>query len=231
MEIVRDTFGNRKSEIEQYFNLIDFFDSAGKEIKKQVNETVFNNKNIERIVRANAFLMLYNLVESTLVTGIEEVYSVLKQDGISYIQVRQEIKDIWFNYKFSNAYDKNAHFHTYRNTALKIINSILLNEPIILERKATGISGNLDADSIRNVCKTHGIIFRTPKDCHGGEKLCKVKEQRNQLAHGSLSFVECGSYFTANDLHEIKNEVVIFLEGFIEAIEQYYDNKDYLVNL
>lgn len=56
----------------------------------------------------------------------------------------------------------------------------------------------------------------------------KVKEQRNQLAHGTLSFVECGRDFTVIDLHEIKTEVEEFLSGFIDAIESYYDNKEYL---
>lgn len=172
--------------------------------------------------------MLYNLVESTLVNGIEEVYSVFRQDGITYSQVRREIKEIWFNYRFSNAYDKKAHFDTYKKTAEKIITSIMLNEPLELDHKATGISGNLDADSIREVCKKHGIQFKSPEECHGGEKLGKVKEQRNQLAHGTLSFVECGRDFTVIDLHEIKIEVEKFLSGFIDVIESYYDNKEYL---
>lgn len=228
MEIVREVFNDRKNEIELYYQLIDFLDNIEKEDgEKSINDILFN-KDIEKIVRANALLMLYNLVESTLVNGIEEVYSVFRQDGITYSQVRHEIKEIWFNYRFSNAYDKKAHFDTYKKTAEKIITSIMLNEPLELDRKATGISGNLDADSIRDVCKKHGIQFKSPEECHGGVKLGKVKEQRNQLAHGTLSFVECGRDFTVIDLHEIKIEVEKFLSGFIDAIELYYDKKEYL---
>ena len=227
MEIVREVFNDRKNEIDLYYQLIDFLDNIEKKDDKVINDILFN-KDIEKIVRANALLMLYNLVESTLVNGIEEVYSVFKQDEITYSQVRSEIKEIWFNYRFSNAYDKKAHFDTYKKTAEKIITSIMLNKPLELDRKATGISGNLDADSIREVCKKHGIQFISPEECHGGKKLGKVKEQRNQLAHGTLSFVECGRDFTVNDLHEIKIEVENFLSGFIDAIESYYDNKEYL---
>ena len=228
MEIVREVFNDRKNEIDLYYQLIDFLDNIEKEDgEKSINNILFN-KDIEKIVRANALLMLYNLVESTLVNGIEEVYSVFKQDEITYSQVRSEIKEIWFNYRFSNAYDKKAHFDTYKKTAEKIITSIMLNKPLELDRKATGISGNLDADSIREVCKKHGIQFISPEECHGGKKLGKVKEQRNQLAHGTLSFVECGRDFTFTDLHDIKIEVENFLSGFIDAIESYYDNKEYL---
>jgi len=229
MEIVREVFNDRKNEIDLYYQLIDFLDNIEKKDDKVINDILFN-KDIEKIVRANALLMLYNLVESTLVNGIEEVYSVFKQDGITYSQVRREIKEIWFNYRFSNAYCKKAHFDTYKKTAEKIITSIMLNEPLKLDRKATGISGNLDANIIRDVCKKHGIQFKSPKECNGGEKLGMVKEQRNQLAHGTLSFVECGRDFTAIDLHEIKVEVEEFLSGFINAIESYYDNKEYLLD-
>lgn len=230
MELVREIFNERKKEIDLYFKLIDFLDSIERDGEDTVLNSILYDKDIEKIVRANSLLMMYNLVESTLISGIEEVYGALKEDGITYSQVRREIKDIWFNYKFANAYDKNAHFHTYRKTAEKIITSIMLNEPLILDRKATGISGNLDADTIREVCRTHGIKFMSPKECNGGQKLVKVKEQRNQLAHGTLSFVECGRDFTVNDLNEIKEEVEKFLDGFINAIEKYFDNKEYLAN-
>lgn len=84
MEIVREVFNDRKNEIDLYYQLIDFLDNIEKEDgEKSINDILFN-KDIEKIVRANALLMLYNLVESTLVNGIEEVYSVFKQDGITY---------------------------------------------------------------------------------------------------------------------------------------------------
>lgn len=229
MDIVRDNYTDRKHEIDIYFEFIDFLDNFEKnDIQEPISNDIIYNKDIEKIIRANSLLMLYNLVESTLVTGIEEVYGALREKNITYNQVRKEIKDIWFNYRFTNAYDKKAHFDTYKKTAEKIITSIMCNEPLELDRKATGITGNLDADSIRDVCKKHGIQFKSLEECHGGLKLTQVKEQRNQLAHGMLSFVECGRDFTVKDLHEIKSEVENFLWGFIKAIELYYDNEEYL---
>lgn len=229
MDLVRANFNDRKDEIDLYFEFIDFLDNIEKTENMEKSSYIMYNKDVEKIIRANSLLMLYNLVESTLVTGMEEVYSALKENNITYSQVRSEIREIWFNYRFSNAYDRKAHYGTYKKTAEKIITSIIHNEPLILDRKATGISGNLDATSIRDVCKKHGIQFHTPGNCHGGEKLTQVKDQRNQLAHGTLSFVECGRDFTVEDLHVIKEEVENFLSGFIDSIESYYDNKEYLI--
>lgn len=69
MEIVREVFNDRKNEIDLYYQLIDFLDNIEKEDgEKSINNILFN-KDIEKIVRANALLMLYNLVESTLEIG------------------------------------------------------------------------------------------------------------------------------------------------------------------
>lgn len=228
MNLVRANFNDRKGEIDLYFEFIDFLDNIEKTENLEKSYYILYNKDVEKIIRANSLLMLYNLVESTLVTGMEEVYSALKENNITYSQVRREIREIWFNYRFSKAYDRKAHYDTYKKTAENIISSIVLNKPLILDRKATGISGNLDAMSIRDVCKKHGIQFHTPENCHGGEKLTKVKDQRNQLAHGTLSFAECGRDFTVEDLHVIKEDVESFLSGFIDSIESYYDNEEYL---
>ena len=228
MQLIKEIFNDRKREIDLYFDLINFLDSIDRQTETNLTDSILYNRDIEKIIKANSLLMMYNLIESTLTNSIEKVYSILKEDNITYSQVRQEIQNIWFNYKFSNAHDKNSHFYTYRDTAEKIINSIMQREPLELNRKATGISGNLDADTIRQICKTHGIQFRTPENCHGGQKLSQVKDQRNLLAHGTLSFVECGRDFSISDLHETKIEVETFLQEFINAIEKYYNEKEYL---
>lgn len=226
MEIVKELFKDRKNEVDLYFRFINIFSKINIKDKDSFSK---NDKNdLENILKANSLLLLYNLVESTLISSIEKIYTTFEEEKITYNEVRDEIKDIWFNYKFSFAYDKKAHFETYKDTAKNIINSIISNETIELNRRAIGISGNLDADKIRMVCRNHGIEFKSPNECHGGEKLSKVKEERNSLAHGTHSFVECGRYYTYENIQSIRIEVEKFLEGFIDAIENYYKNKDYL---
>ena len=55
-----------------------------------------------------------------------------------------------------------------------------------------------------------------------------VKNKRNQLAHGTTSFAECGRYYAINDLEKIKNETVIFLNSILQGMKKYYDEKTYL---
>jgi hypothetical protein len=163
-----------------------------------------------------------------VLNGIKEIYDKLKANGATYSTVRKEIQDIWFSYKFGQVYQPQAHFRSYKNKALEIVNSIMLGETIELNRKALSFEGNLDADEIRKVCNEHGIEFRTDSTCKGGERLKDVKIKRNELAHGTLSFAECGREYSLEDLVEIKEQTYVFLTGLLDGMKSYYDADGYL---
>lgn len=225
MQTTIETFDDRVNEIKLYYDAIEeLYVYKDGEYK---NKKYFNNDFL-KILKSNALLMIYNLVESAIMGGILEIYDELQQQGVTYCQVRAEIQEIWFSYKFNQVYDKNAHYNSYRDKAAEIISKILCNEILVLDRKATDISGNLDANKIRQICKEHGIVVHIPENCRGGEVLNDVKEKRNCLAHGTISFVECGRDYTINDLRKIKEETVIFLKGILDSMKNYYDQQMYL---
>lgn len=228
MQIIIDAYEKRKGEIELYFLAVNQL----YEVKDTLNDDEkleFHKEDFIKISKSNILLMIYNLVESTVMGGILEIYEELKNQNLSYQAVSQEIKNIWFSFIFNQVYDKNAHYNSYRDKASQMISDILNNSTIILDRKATDISGNLDADKIRQVCSSHGIVFTTPGGCRGGIALEDVKEKRNQLAHGTLSFVECGRDYSLDDLEKIKNETNIFLFSLLLAMKQYYDEQKFKI--
>ena len=229
MQETIDTFNERIQEIDLYYAALNalYEDETLKSDNDKYNKEYFNGDFL-KILKSNALLMIYNLVESTIMGGIIEIYDELQQEGITYQQVRQEIQKIWFRFKFNEAYDKQAHYNTYREKAERIINSILHGEKLILDRKATNISGNLDAKKIRQVCHEHGITFNIDPNCKGGIVLDDVKEKRNNLAHGTQSFVECGRDYTIEDLNNIKEQTTLFLKGILDGMKEYFDNKLYL---
>lgn len=224
MQAIFDMYDERIREINLYFNAMKELDQGTMENKHNAN---FYDIEFIKILKANSLLMIYNLVESTVMGGILEIYDRLKQEGLTYSKVRKEIKDIWFSYKFRQVYDQNAHFNSYKGKALEIVNSILVGEVIELDRKATYISGNLDAQQIRNVCDDHGIRFETTEGSRGGVVLETVKERRNDLAHGTLSFSECGREYSIEQLVTIKDETILFLKGLLIGMKEYYDQKQY----
>lgn len=225
MQATINEFKDRVSEIELYFQAIEsLYDTKS----SQNNGQKYYDDDFFKILKSNALLMIYNLVESTIMGGILEIYDDLYQHGITYRQVRKEIQDIWFTFKFNEVYDKKAHYDSYKDKAIEIINCILTDDVLTLDRKATNISGNLDAEKIRRICNDHGISFQISPQCKGGYVLTDVKEKRNSLAHGTLSFVECGRDYTMEDLEKTKKQTILFLKGILAGMKEYYDKQQYL---
>lgn len=219
-------FDQRVKEIELYFVALKALD----EKPLQSSDEPYFNSEFIKILKANTLIMIYNLVESTVIRGITEIYDKIKEEKLTYSDVNTKIQKIWFSFKFRQVYDPLSHFISYQEQASKIIDSILNNKIIELDRKATSISGNLDAKKIRNVCVEHGISFVASPESRGGIQLETVKNRRNELAHGSSSFAECGRDLTYQDLNQIKDETICFLKGFLESIQSYYDDEKYRSN-
>ena len=121
MQETIDTFNERIQEIDLYYAALNalYEDETLKSDNDKYNKKYFNGDFL-KILKSNALLMIYNLVESTIMGGIIEIYDELQQEGITYQQVRQEIQKIWFRFKFNEAYDKQAHYNTYREKAERI---------------------------------------------------------------------------------------------------------------
>jgi hypothetical protein len=233
MTSTRDIYDGRAAEIDFYFDALGQLDEELTESFGTSAETAekYKQDNFLKILKANALLMIYNLVESTVLNGMDEIYDKLKANGVTYVAVRKEIRDIWFSYKFKQVYDQKAHYGSYKDKALEIVNSIMTGEVIELNRDALSVSGNLDADEIRKVCSGHGIGFKPNDTCKGGVRLNDVKTKRNLLAHGTLSFSECGREYTLDDLVEIKEQTYVFLASLIDGMKKYYDAEGYLNTL
>lgn len=90
---------------------------------------------------------------------------------------------------------------------------------------------HLDAAEIRHICSGHGIPYNVTAECKGGELLTDVKNKRNDFAHGTISFVECGRNYTIEDLTKIKKQTVLFLENILQNMKIYYEERRYLANV
>lgn len=228
MRATIEIYKDRIDEIELYFKAIAQLYEKPTLLENDFSPDFYSDDFL-KMLKANALLMIYNLVESSIMGGILEIYDELKSNGYSYNDVRKEIQDIWFSFKFNEVYDKNAHYNSYREKAAEIVNAVIAEQTIELNRKATDISGNLDAEKIRQICKEHGITYTIDTACRGGVVLEDVKNKRNNLAHGTISFVECGREYSIEALISIKNETIMFLNGILNGMEKYYNEEKFLL--
>ncbi|MDR1482192.1 MAG: hypothetical protein LBI74_06155 [Synergistaceae bacterium] len=148
-----ELFNERKSEIEFYFSILVEIAAPNSTIK------MVDNHRFARILKSNFLLMLYNLIESCIRSGFEDIYSAVKESGNPYPNVAEELRDIWSNYEISKAHKDTANRQTYGKRVKEIIEQVISNNPLVITREALDISGNLDARQIRTLLDVHKITF------------------------------------------------------------------------
>ena len=172
-----------------------------------------------KTLKASGFLLLYNLVEATMRNVIEAIFDKLRSEGISYDEIRPELKKM----VLKNLKKRNPD---------KILSSIVAISVDIITAgfdKEDLFSGNIDGKKIRETATEYGFSHST--DClktGDGSDLLTVKTNRNDLAHGVKSFTEVGRDYAADNLLEIKNKVIRYLKQILQNIETYLDNAEYL---
>ena len=230
MQTVIDGFNERIEEVDLYFRFLEklevpkvvfYFPQKRTHKFKEIEPDIF------KMLKANVFLMIYNLVESSIRDGILEIYRQIGANNYTYESVRGEIREIWLRYNYRQIFKETATWESARNTAAQLVEEAINRVVIELDKRAIPISGNLDALQIRRICDSHGISYQAHPRAKGGEKLLEVKTQRNALAHGERSFSECGRDFTLNDLKEIKRQSIIFVRSILRNMMTYANGKQY----
>ena len=174
---------------------------------------------LAKTLKANGFLLLYNLVESTMRNAIEAIFDEFKNKAISFDRLKPKIKLIVLQ-NLKNRSPNKIH-STINQISTDIITATFEREELF--------SGNVDARLIKEIAEKYGFSYQTnAKDTKNGENLLVVKTNRNDLAHGIKSFEEVGRDQTINKLLEIKEEIVEYLTQILENIRDYLDNEEYL---
>jgi len=218
MTTVQQDFQTRAGEIENYFRFVerlaegDIRLMASAESTPPLNQDDYDS--LLKTLKANGFILLYNLVESTMKNAIEAVFEEFRNKGVSFDDCREEVQKIVIS-------NLKAHNPDRVFTALTPLAQKILTETF---RKEKAFAGNVDAKKIREVARDYG--FSPPKA--KGDNLLTVKSQRNDLAHGDKAFAEVGRDFDVERLVKIKTEVVDYLKEVLGNIALYLANKEYL---
>jgi hypothetical protein len=228
MQQVINEFEQRVKEIEQYLHFLKQLDEPQVELHFPNLGTYSRmDDDLKDILRANAYVMMYNMVEYSIRYGILNIYRQIESNNCTISTVIQEIRDIWLNYHYRKIFKITANWESARKMAAQLVEKAINNVIISLDDEAIPISGNLDARQIRLICDAHGISYQTRPDAKGGTELRIVKEQRNFLTHGHISFSECGHKVKVEKLEQINSEIVIFVKDILTNMMDYANQKKY----
>ena len=173
---------------------------------------------LQKTLKATVFLLLYNLVESTMRGIIEYIYDTLKNNNVSFDDLNQDFQNNIINL-LSKISLKNQTWE------LGIANDIIS----IVVGQEVSFAGNLDAKKIRENLKDYGIEL-SPKSgrTNSGQDLLTIKGARKDLAHGHRSFSETSRDYTSDDLMKMQKQVIFYLKEVLQDVENYVNEQKYL---
>ncbi len=225
---IRD-FNTRIDEINEYFTFVAIIDTIETHKKEKITIGTscefIPKRDLQKILRSNCFLLLYNLVESSVRNGILSVYDSIHDDSLNYEELSESIQEIWLTHQTCKA--------EISKNNIKILLKRLMKEvsedcQIVLEKDTINISGNLDYDSIQKIVNSYGFFGRITVDKkHIKSALDRVKQERNLLAHGNKTFCQSGEIITMSELTNIKDNISKYLYELLLIIETYIDKKGY----
>lgn len=263
IDVIYD-YQERVSQIEKYLNFLLILDNTtnlgdlshlkGKKIVIEAQEVLIdqfltngNTFKVEseliKIQKSNTILLLYNLIEGTISSVLNEYFGTINRENLNYSNYKTEIKQIWIKYKhrsFSISEKKEIAYIV--STIDGIINEVVEIVPktikdnelgsrliynydaYVAETQSNDVSGNLDARKIKDLFQAYGL----PEITKGCNPMLKVKNKRNSLAHGNETFAQVGGNFTIQDLFTMKNEIKSFLDELLTKTEIHFRDKKYL---
>jgi hypothetical protein len=190
----------------------------------------------QKILYSSVYLQLYNLVEATISRCIDAVTHATRNAGQwQPHELNEDLQREWVRAVARTHVDMTPEKRL--KFALQLSNHITNQLPINDFVIDTGGGGNWDDDAIFKVGKRVGCrisvspaiseaVKRHVRDEVGALKL--VKNRRNSLAHGSISFVDCADGVAVSELRETSNNVGDYLREVIGCFVAYIETFDFL---
>lgn len=217
-------YKKRREDIEEFFLFLRFLLSFEAHRQRTIQntdtgETLVITQEMQCLAKAQSFVLLYNLVESTVCDCLNAIYDAIQDDKLKYNNASDDIKKIWISYIKCKKYPQK----TYSENEI-------LNMSITFESLAVNISGSLDYRKIQEVFSKHGCLLNDSKREIIAPSFLAVKNKRNMLAHGNLSFSDCGSRYLISELLLFKQHIVDYMQEVVNKTHDYIARRAYKLN-
>ena len=181
------------------------------------------------------YLHLYNLVEATVTWCVDAVCAAAKDGRWRPGDLSSELRREWVRHTARTHIDLNS--ENRLDAAFAMCERLVLALPVLAISIEKG-GGNWDENEIRTIARRLGFDLKISENAYSGIKrkirddkgsLALVRDLRNRLAHGSLSFAECGAGVTAPDLRDLKDRTVLYLREVVGAFTSFIEMYEFLI--
>lgn len=230
-----EDYESRKNELNYFYHTLYNFDKYNfSEVFPLdfANYEEYNFTDLLKILKSSYILMIYNFIESALTIFITTIYDTISDRELAYNDASEELKKLWVENLLSDSFDRNSSYYTFERKAIEVINKVLKDNKLVFDfNKIAGLSGNINYSKISDVCVKHGIKLNSSsrsQDDNGEYSINAIKEDRNALAHGRKSFIECSKNYTINDLNKFTVEITKLLDDLSKSVYEYIESEEYL---
>lgn len=229
MELPSEGVGERLREIDAYLEFLRTVEKATTAgPPRLVGATDPITAEQQRILYASVYLQLYSVVEATITRCLDFVtIATLKSKKPQPGQLSDRLRKAWVQ--------EIARTHIDLTPQHRLESALLLCDHLVEQLPVTSFkitkgAGNWDDTEIEDISKRIGCPLTVPQDAFKAAKrpfrndknaLSLIKSLRNQLAHGEISFAQCGEGVTVEELERLTVTTAAYLQGVAASFESY----------
>lgn len=227
---------DKLAEVEHFMQFIHFLENHrdiqanGKHSLDKSEKQFSIDKDLIHTIQSSAFLVMYNLIESTMTACIDAIYQTLQG-----LEIQHNQADL-FIFRLHEKLQKHFLKQYSKYFSEKNISDIIEEQHNFIYNlltkgysKSEIFNGNIDVRKIKEVTKPFNVNIQpvqgNPFDT---EHILKIKNKRNELAHGSISFVENSRLLIIGELEQLFQSTQSLLNGVFFSIDTYLNEQGYL---
>lgn len=232
MKAIHSEFRARCKEIIAYLRMVRFIEQSGTTITNRDGRVEYPiDLQTRHVLKASVYLHLYNLIESTVTACLKRVASEIEDTRVRYdcLTIEWQTALLQTIGKTNESLNPESRLQNLR----AIVDRIVSGDPISFE-PAFSRGGNLDDRQIAGLLKRTGIQLTLPPRLQTQVKkhvldkkgpISLVKVRRNELAHGLVSFGDCGRDVTVADLRSWTCTVIAYVSRLVAVFTDFVDNR------
>jgi len=231
-------FQERLAEVDEYLEFLSTMEAQAQQGAPRIAGAAHPiSTQQQRILYSTVYLQLYNLVEATMSGCIDAVAEAAKDNarwkpGDLSDSLRRE----WVR--------MTARTHVEMNPEKRLEYAFRLCDHLVQSLQIDTFNidkdggGNWDDNAIEALSKRLGFKLDVSQLVYSAIKqpfrddlgpLALVKELRNRLAHGSISFAQCAEDVTVDRLIDLKDKTVKYLREVVACFSRYVENREFLI--
>jgi hypothetical protein len=230
-------FEERFKEVDAYVDLLEELEKAAQDGAPRLHGTKYKiSATQQKILYSSLYLQLYNLVEATVSRCVDGITQAAAHAGQwKPHQLSDELQREWVR--------AIARTHTDMSPENRLKHAMQLSEHIVQQLPVgkfsveAGGGGNWDDEAIFSLGRrlgcvisvtdqTRRVVKSNMRDDLGPLKL--VKDRRNGLAHGAISFVDCADGVAVEELRRMASSVESYLREVIECFIRHIESHNFL---